>query len=378
MGEPRALEFETVAARAGAHRAIGDVVSTVGPLTASTTYTYGSISDVHAALGPDPTGYAYARNTNPTVMAFEEVLAALEGAEQVVAFGSGMAAIHAAFLGIGLEAGDSVVVASDLYGVTRSLLSLFTSFDITATYVDILDLNAVDSVMLQTGARALYFESISNPLLRVPDVRACIDIAHARRALVLIDNTFATPYLLRPLELGADVVIHSATKYIAGHGDVMAGVVASNRSIGKRVAGIRTGTGGILSPFEAWLGMRGIKTLPLRVERQCESALAVATWLQGRPWVEHVYYPGLETHAQRRVASELMGGRFGGMVAFDVRADQDGALRFVDALELIAPATSLGDVVSLVLYPPLSSHRSLSSSEQRAVGIGEGLLRLSV
>jgi cystathionine beta-lyase/cystathionine gamma-synthase len=372
------LHFETLAARAGAHAPAGEATATVGPLSASTTYTYDSIDRVHAALGPDPDGFAYARNSNPTVAAFEETMAALEGAESVLAFGSGMAAIHAAFLGIGLEAGDSVVVASDLYGVTRSLLSHLMSFEIAARYVDILDLEAVDRALAESHAGILYLETISNPLLRVPDLAACIEIAHRHRARIVVDNTFATPFLLRPIELGADIVVHSATKYIAGHGDVMAGLVASDRSFGKRIGAVRTAMGAVLSPFEAWLALRGLKTLPLRLTRQSESALELARWLDVQPWTERVYYPGLPSHPQHAVARRQFGDLFSGMVAFDLVANRESTLRFVDTLSLIRPATTLGDVVSLVLYPPESSHRTLTPEALREAGIGEGLLRFSV
>jgi cystathionine gamma-synthase/methionine-gamma-lyase len=376
--DERGLDFETLAARAGAHTPAGEATATVGPLTASTTYTYDTIERVHAALGPDPEGFAYARNGNPTIAAFEEAMASLEGAESVVSFGSGMAAVHAALVGVGLEAGDALVVASDLYGVTRSLLTQLLSFEIASHYVDILDLDAVDRILASTGARILYLETISNPLLRVPDLRACVEIAHRHHALVVVDNTFATPYLLRPIELGADVVVHSATKYIAGHGDVMAGLVATNRSLGKRIAAVRTGMGAVLSPFEAWLALRGLKTLPLRVARQSESAHALATWLEGQSWVERVYYPGLPSHPQHETAHALFGELYSGIVAFDLRCGREDTLRFVDALRLIRPATTLGDVVSLVLYPPMSSHRTLTPDGLRAAGIGEGLLRFSV
>jgi cystathionine gamma-synthase len=375
---PERLDFETLAARAGAHRSTGETRATSSAVSPSTTYTYHSVSDVHAALGPDPEGFAYSRNSNPTVAAFEEVMAELEEAEDAVAFGSGMAAIHAAFLGIGLEAGDSVAVAGDLYGATRSLLALLASFEISAHYVDILDIEAVEHELKNAGSRALYLESMSNPLLRVPDIDALVEVAHRLRAVVVVDNTFATPFLLRPLVHGVDVVVHSATKYIAGHGDAMAGLVAGAESTGKRIRTVRTGSGGILSPFDAWLAMRGVKTLPLRVARQSDSALEMAIWLESCPWVERVYYPGLASHPQHLRATKLFGQHFGGVVAFDLAGNRETTLAFVDSLRIIQCATTLGDVVSLVLYPPLSSHRMLDPNELREVGIGDSLLRVSV
>ncbi len=378
MEHPGQLDFETLAAHAGAHRSTGETRATSSALSPSTTYTYDSIADVHAALGPDPQGFAYSRNSNPTVATFEEVMAELEDAEEVVAFGSGMAAIHSVFLGMGLEAGDSVTVATDLYGATRSLLSLLASFDVSAHYVDIMDIRAVESALKSARSRLLYLESISNPLLRVPDIEALVEVAHRHRAVLVVDNTFASPLLIRPLQHGVDVVVHSATKYIAGHGDVMAGLVAGTASTARRVRAVRTGSGGILSPFDAWLAMRGVKTLPLRVARQSDSALEMAQWLEGCPWTRRVYYPGLASHPQHERAAELFGGRFGGVVAFDLSGNRETTLAFIDSLRIIGSATTLGDVVSLVLYPPLSSHRMLDPNELQAVGIGDSLLRLSV
>jgi cystathionine beta-lyase/cystathionine gamma-synthase len=194
----------------------------------------------------------------------------------------------------------------------------------------------------------------------------------------MIDNTFATPYLLRPASLGVDLVIHSATKYIAGHGDVTAGLVASSRSWGQRLRAGRTATGAILSPFEAWLALRGVRTLPLRMERQTSSAVDVAAWLDQQPWVERVHFPGLPQSPYRDLAERQFGGRFGATVAFELRASAAETLRFADALQLITAGTSLGDVESLILYPALSSHRGLTPDERVATGIGDSLLRLSV
>jgi cystathionine beta-lyase/cystathionine gamma-synthase len=376
--EDPSLGFETRAAQAGGRTRIGDTVSTVGPIAASTTFTYDSVDEIHEALATGGEGFAYSRNANPTVDALEAVLASLEGTDSVVAFGSGMAAMHAALLSAGLETGDSVLVASDLYGVTRSLMVHLQQFGIDHASIDILNLAEVERALERTGARVLCFESISNPLLRVANVGELVRIAHAHRALAVVDNTFASPYLFRPAEIGVDLVVHSATKYVAGHGDVTAGYVASNRSFGKRMRETRTVTGSILSPFEAWLTMRGVKTLPLRMERQCDSAARLATWLQSQEWVEHVYYPGLRSGDEKEHARHWFGDRYGGMVAFDLQADEPGTLRFMDHLEVITSATSLGDAMSLILYPKLSSHRTLPPAERQRAGIGDTLLRLSV
>lgn len=372
------LGFETRAAQAGGRTRLGETVSTVGPIAASSTFTYESVDDVHAALASGGEGYAYSRNSNPTVRALESVLASLEEAESVVAFGSGMAAMHAAFMCTGLETGDSVLVASDLYGVTRSLMVYFQQFGIEHASIDILDLAGVERALERTKARVLCFESISNPLLRVPEIEELVRIAHAHGALVIVDNTFASPYLFRPIKVGVELVVHSATKYVAGHGDVTAGYVAANRTLADRMREIRTVIGSVLSPFEAWLTIRGIKTLPLRMERQCESASRVADWLQHQEWIERVYYPGLREGDEKKRAGRCFGGRYGGMVAFDLRTGEAETLQFMDHLELITSATSLGDSMSLMLYPKLSSHRTLPAPDRQRAGIGDSLLRLSV
>ncbi len=377
MDDP-ALSFETRAAQAGGRIRINDTIATVGPIAASSTFSYDSVDGVHAALASGGDLYAYSRNANPTVGALEQVLASLEGAHVAVAFGSGMAAMNGALLATGLESGDTVVVARDLYGVTRSLLAHLQGFGINYVAVDVLDLPSVADALREDPARILCFESISNPLLRVPDIPALIEVAHANGARVVIDNTFASPYLFRPIESGADLVVHSATKYIAGHGDVTAGYVAANRSFGRRLHDVRTVLGNILSPFDAWLTIRGVKTLPLRMERQCTSAFEIARRLHDLPWIERVYYPGLHEGVDLTHAQESFGGRYGAMIAFDVRADERATLRFMDCLELITAGTSLGDAMSLILYPKLSSHRTLSAAERSASGLGDSLLRLSI
>lgn len=376
--EESPLEFETLAAQAGLRVPIADTISTAPPIDASTTFTYDTVAQVHRALEPEAQGYAYSRNANPTVVALEQAMARLEGAEEVVAFGSGMAAVHAALFGVGSEAGDVIVAANDLYGVSRALLIQLAAFGIETRFVNVLDARAVEVALSDHDVRVLYVESMSNPLLRVPDLRHLTNIARSRRVVTVVDNTFVTPYLLRPLDLGVDLVVHSATKYIAGHGDATAGLVATSRSYGRRIRDTRTVTGGILSPFDGWLTLRGLRTLPIRMERHCASALQLARWLHQQDWVERVYYPGLTEHPQHALACEQFGGKCGGIVSFDLAAGREKALSFMDSLSIVTRGTSLGDVESLVLYPPLSSHRTLLPEELRAAGIGDGLVRLSV
>jgi cystathionine gamma-synthase/methionine-gamma-lyase len=372
------LDFETLAAQAGIRVRVGDTISTAPPIDPSTTYTGESVEDVHQALVPGDEGFAYGRNANPTVVLLEQALRRLEGAEDVVAFGSGMAATSTVLSALQLWPGDTVVAGKDLYGVSRSLLTQLGQYEITTQYADVCDVGAVEEALRQYRPKALFFETITNPLLRVPDASALIDLAREHNVITLIDNTFASPYLYRPLAQGADLVIHSATKYLAGHGDATVGAVAASASWGRRVRDMRNIQGGVLSPFEAWLTLRGIRTLAVRMDRQCETANALAQWLSTRTWTQHVYYPGLQSHPQHAIAGRQFGGRFGGMVAFDFAGGREDAIRFIDSLEIITPGTSLGDVESLVLYPPGSSHRTLSEEERREMGIGESLVRLSV
>jgi cystathionine beta-lyase/cystathionine gamma-synthase len=295
-----------------------------------------------------------------------------------VAFGSGMAAISSVLSSLMLEPGDRIVAASVLYGVTRNAFAQLAIVGIDTDYVDVANLGEVEDAVSKPDTRVLYFETISNPLLQVADVESLALIGHRHRLAVINDNTFATPYLFRPLGAGVDIVINSATKYISGHGDVTAGIAAGNRRHMKRVRDARTVNGGILSPFEAWLALRGIRTLPIRLERQCASAFEIASWLETKTWIDRVYYPGLAGHPDRFLAARQLGDRFGAMIAFDIQGEQAEALSFIDALQLITSATSLGDAVSLVLYPPLSSHRTLTPEALEKMGIKKGLIRLSV
>lgn len=372
--------FETRAVQAGIRDGVSDMRPTAPPIHPSTSFTYESVRKVHEALAPLGQGYAYSRNANPTVRMLEEVMASLEETEDSVAFASGMAAFHAALLAAGVRPGGAVLAAKDLYGVSRSLLAgLFKQLHVQVQFVDTLDPDAVGAGFDDTGATVLCFEPVSNPLLLVPDARALIDIAHKKHAAVIVDNTFPTPYLFQPSTLGADFVVHSATKYLGGHGDVMAGIVATDEDSARVVRDVRNTTGGILGPFESWLVLRGVRTLPVRMERHCANALRLALWLEGQDDIERVHYPGLDSHAQHeRTNKEFRDGLGGGMVAFDTSLRQDRVEEFMDALALAVPATSLGDTETMVLYPALSSHRTLTPDERLDAGIGDGLLRVSV
>ena len=372
--------FSTRAVHAGERMKQGQHTPVTTAIVPSVGYVYESMDDLDAVFGNTRPGYVYARYTSPTVTAFETAVADLEEGEAALAFSSGMAAIQAALLAAGVRAGSQVVCAYDVYGATYSLLKhLFAELGVRTSLVNVSDLPAVEAALQAGGAVALFVETISNPLLKVADIPALSELARRHGAQLLVDNTFATPCLVRPLIHGADYVIHSATKYLAGHGDVLAGVVVTNAANRARMFETNKLLGSNLGPFEAWLALRGLKTLPLRVKQQCRNALQLAHWLADRPGVAQVHYPGLAGHPQHLLAESLFGDQgYGGVLSFEIQgAGRAEVFRFMEALQLCLAATTLGDVYTLVLHPASSSHRALTQAECEQVGIPEGLLRLS-
>lgn len=364
---------------AGQGRSYSPVVT---PVHHSVGYTYEDTEDLDAVFAGTSQNPVYTRYGNPTVAAFEAAVAALEGGPAALAYGSGMAAIHGALLAAGARAGATVVAAHDVYGATYALLGkLLASQGVMTRFVDVSDLPATEAVIKEARPAVVIAETISNPLLKVTDVAALAQVARSGGAKLVIDNTFATPVLCRPLALGADYAVHSATKYLGGHGDVLGGVVVV-RDEASRVDlyEINKLLGANLAPQEAWLAHRGLKTLPLRMERQCRNAAVVAGWLNQQARVASVNFPGLPSHRQHELARRQFGGElFGGMVSFDAaRAGRAEVFRFLEALRLIQPATTLGDVYTLALYPAMSSHRALDAETRARIGIGEGLIRLSI
>ncbi len=380
------IHTQAVHAGEGARRPDFTPVST--PIYHTVGYVYDSMDDLDAIFGDARPGFVYPRYGTPTNEALERAMTTLEGGEAAHSFASGMAAIHAALLAAGAGAGQAVVAAQDLYGATYSLLDqLFRGLGVQVLFVDFADLSMVEEAVREVQPRVLLCEIISNPLMKVADVPQLARLAHAWGAELLVDNTFATPYLYNPLADGADYVIHSTTKYLGGHGDVMGGVVITSASSRERIFEVTKMVGGTLGPAEAWLTLRGIKTLPLRMAQHCHNASAVADWLTGHPRILQVNYPGLTSHPQHRLASGLFRARcFGGMISFEIASadqpaigvDRKTAFRFMEALELILPATTLGDVYSLAMHPASSSHRALTPEQRSRVGIREGLVRLSV
>ncbi len=373
--------FATRAVHAGERVPPADYTPVASPIHPSVGFVYESMDDLDAIFATTREGYVYPRYGSPTVAAFERAMAELEVGEAAHAFASGMAAVHAGLLAAGVRAGAAVVAAVDVYGATYTLLQrLLTELGAQVRWVDATDLTAVREALGAAKPVALLAETISNPLLKVADIPALAEAAHRYGAACLIDNTFASPYLCAPITHGVDYVMHSATKYIGGHGDVMAGVVVTTSENRRKLYELNKLVGGVLGPFEAWLALRGVKTLPLRMRQQSANAARVAEWLTRHPRVARVNYPGLPSHPQHGVARRLFGERgFGGMLSFEIAdADQPAVFRFMEALELCLPATTLGDIYTLVLHPATTSHRSLTPAERARIGIREGLVRVSV
>ena len=320
-------------------------------------------------------GFEYSRTGNPTRNALEECLAALEGARHCLAFSSGLGAETTLMLQ--LNPGDHVVYMEDVYGGTFRLFDkVLKRYGLEFSGIDASDLDVVEK-SLTPRTRMVWLESPTNPLLRIVDIDAVSEIAHSRGAMVCVDNTFATPYLQQPLHLGADVVVHSATKYIGGHSDVVGGaIMINNDELEKQLRFHQNALGAVPSPFDCWLLLRGVKTLALRVERQSENATEIATALSKNPAVKRVYYPGLDSHPNRTVAARQM-RMFGVMVSFEV-ADEPTAFRTLERLKIFALAESLGAVESLAEHPARMTHASIPAAERQKAGVGDGLIRLSV
>jgi len=372
--------FSTLTVRAGWHRKQLDVMPTTAPIVPAVTYLH-PMAELDAIFAGEQEGFVYTRYGNPIVAALEEAVAQLEEGEAAVGFATGMAGVHAALLGAGLQSGDAVVCSQDVYGATYSLLStVLTHLGVRVVFVEIEDLPSVSAAIANERPKIVWVETISNPLLRLADIPALAAAAHAAGAVLMVDSTFATPYLCRPLAHGADYVIHSATKYLGGHGDAMGGLVVSSRARCEAVRTVAKLAGGTLGPFDAWLILRGLKTLSLRMQRQCENALELARWLAAHPRIAKVVYPGLPNHPHHALAKSLLNeGLFGAMVACGLKdGTREQVMRFMDSLNLCLAATTLGDVYTEVLYPPMSSHRWLSPEERRRIGIGDGFVRISV
>ena len=323
-------------------------------------------------------GYEYSRSHNPTRQAFERCVAALEGGAHGYAFASGMAAT-ATVLEC-LDSGSHIVASDDLYGGTYRLFENVRarSSGLSFSFIDMEDGAAIEAA-LRPETRMIWIESPSNPLLKLIDLKMVADIARPRGILTVADNTFATPWIQRPIELGIDIVLHSVTKYLNGHSDVVAGIVVigANPELAEQLTFLQNAVGGVAGPFDSYMAMRGVKTLALRMERHCTSAARVAAWLEGHPAIERVYYPGLASHPQHALAKRQMHG-FGGMVSAVVKGGLDPTRQFLERCNLFALAESLGGVESLIEHPAIMTHASVPPEMRAALGVDDGLVRLSV
>lgn len=358
---------------------------TVEPINPSTTYIHRDAETLDQAFnGQLPSGepsYVYARQGNPNAQSLENLLAEVEGGVGAIVCASGMAAIHAALLTAGLAAGTKLLAAQDLYGPTIGMLrAQFAPVGVQVILRDLCSPN-VAGIIREEQPDVIYVETLSNPLVKVTDLDVISAAAQEVGATTIVDSTFTTPYLVRPLEHGFDIVIHSATKYMGGHGDTTGGaLITSKNAFMQQARTYGTMLGAMLSPFDAFLIARGLKTLALRMERHCHNAMRVAQYLQQHPAIARVHYPGLSDHPHHDLALRLLRHEhFGGLLSFELREQsREAAYRFMDRLKLCLPATTLGDVYSEVSYPPMSSHRNLTAAERSAIGITDGCIRLSV
>jgi cystathionine gamma-lyase len=339
------------------------------PIYATSTYVQSS-PGVHQ-------GYEYSRTQNPTRMAYERCIADLESGSHGFAFASGMAATGTILELI--DSGSHVIAMDDLYGGTRRLFTgvRTRSAGLDFSYVDLSDLEQVKNAF-KDNTRMIWIETPTNPLLKIVDIEAVAKLAKANNVIVVVDNTFATPYLQRPLELGADIVMHSATKFINGHSDMVGGiVVTADTLLAEQLGYLQNSVGSIAGPFDSFLALRGVKTLDVRMQRHCESAMRIAEWLEEHPRVDSVLYPGLPSHPEHELARKQMAG-FGGIVTFFIKGDLDDARRFLERCDVFALAESLGGVESLVEHPGIMTHASVPERERAKLGINDQLIRLSV
>lgn len=369
-----ALSLETLAVRAGHVRTAEQEHGE--PIFTTSSFVYRSAAEAARKFGGEEPGNIYSRFTNPTVRIFEQRLAALEGGERCVATSSGMAAILSTALAL-LEAGDEIVASRSLFGSTVSLFSKYLGkFGITTRYVELGDLAAWEAA-ITPQTKLLFAETPSNPLSELVDIAALAEIAHHHGAWLAIDNCFLTPALQRPLELGADLVIHSATKYLDGQGRAIGGAVVGRDKELEELFGVVRTCGPCMSPFNAWIFLKGLETLGVRMRAHCENALALARWLEAHPAVERVHYSGLESHPQHALATQQQSG-FGAVLGVEVTGGREGAWAVIDATQLMSITGNLGDVKTTITHPATTTHGRLSEEQKVAAGISEGLIRIAV
>ncbi|MGO1344714.1 O-succinylhomoserine sulfhydrylase [Chromohalobacter japonicus] len=373
-GHDDAFALDTLAIRAGHDRTHEQEHGE--PIFTTSSFVYGSAAEAARKFSGEEPGNIYSRFTNPTVRTFEQRLAALEGGEQCVATSSGMAAILATALAF-LQAGDEIVASRSLFGSTVSLFDKYLGkLGIVTRYVELGDLDAWQAA-ITPKTRLLFAETPSNPLSEVVDITALADLAHRHDAWLAIDNCFLTPALQRPLDLGADLVIHSATKYLDGQGRAIGGAVVGPEEMLKELVGVVRTCGPCMSPFNAWIFLKGLETLGLRMKAHCENTLALAQWLETQPEIARVHYSGLESHPQHALAKQQQSG-FGAVLGVEVKGGRDGAWALIDHSRLMSITGNLGDVKTTVTHPATTTHARLSDEQKAAAGISEGLVRIAV
>jgi len=367
--------FDTRAVRAGQHRTNEGEHSE--PIFPTSSYVFASAAEAAARFSGAKPGNIYSRFTNPTVRCFEERLATLEGGEKCVATASGMAAILSTCLAL-LKGGDHIVASRNVFGPTVLLFNNYLGrFGVETSYVSLTDYAAWEKA-IKPNTRLLYLETPSNPLTEIADIARLAKLAHAKGCLLVVDNCFCTPALQRPLALGADIVIHSATKYLDGQGRCIGGAVVGNAElVGKEVYGFMRTAGPSLSPFNAWVFLKGLETLGLRMKAHSAGAQALAEWLEAQPRVQRVYYPGLASHPQHALAKQQQSG-FGGIVAFELKGGKEAAWRLIDSTRLISITANLGDTKSTITHAATTTHGRLTPEQRAEAGISEGLIRISV
>jgi cystathionine beta-lyase/cystathionine gamma-synthase len=378
------MKTETKAVHAGDRKrnpdAPGGFVPSSTPIYTATTYLYEETAKLDRVLGREEAGFCYGRYDNPTRSGLEGLLTELESGASCQVCSSGMMALHVAVLAALTDRRKSVLAASALYGATTAMLTqVFEPMGVEVNFVDFCDLVALEQKIAQSKPGCLLMETISNPLLRVGDLDRIAELAHAAGAALVVDNTFATPLLVRPIERGANLVVESLTKFLAGHGDVLGGAVITDEAHTDVVRTLSRTLGPVLGPFESFLTMRGIKTFAIRVERQCANACRIATWLQSHPRVARVHYLADPSHPDAAVIRRLLPeGLYGALVPFEIKdATKEDVFRFMDKLKLVVCGTSLADVHSLLLYPAIASHRDIAPKQRQRMGISDGLERLS-
>ena len=377
MNEPNWKDFgpETQAIRAGQRRTAEQEHS--DPIFATSSYVFNSAAEAAARFSGKEPGNIYSRFTNPTVRAFEHRLAALEGGERCIAVASGMAAIASVGFGL-LKAGDHVVCSRGVFGNTVLLFqNYFAKFGVATTFVDLADYEAWQQA-IRPETRFLLVETPSNPLTQIADIARLADIAHAQGVLLVVDNCFLTPVLQKPLELGADIVIHSATKYLDGQGRCVGGAIVGGLELLDKAIYPYLRTGGpTMSPFNAWVFHKGLETLGVRMRAHSENAFGLAQWLETQDWVERVYYPGLPSHPQYELAKQQQKSG-GGIVSFEVKGGKDEAWRLIDSTRMLSITANLGDTKTTITHPSTTTHGRLTDQERLAAGINDGLVRIAV